>query len=466
MPPQTFRARAAAAHLAAPLLCLAVWWRVPSFFFRDDDFNWLTLPQLPLPEALFSPFAQGTVRVISERLYFLTLASWFGFNAWPFRLVTLLVWFLVLALMQWIGAHLTGSRAAGLLAALLWSIALPLALPLGWASAFNQVLIAFVVLAAFAARLQGWRAAEAALYLAGFGVLEIIVMYPALVLLHSWTDTSARSRGREALWMWIPAGLFTALHLFVIPKTESPIYQRIVDGRLPGTLWQYLLWTIGPSQMEVRNPERILQGLAVTWTIAAALALFAILRLTQRDRRPLLFCGWFLLWIAPVLPLPNHISDYYVTLPGIGLAWLAGWALVSAWSANRIARVVAVALAASYAAGSLVEIDAVTKWASNLTAQNRVLFRALETTAAAYPGRSVLLTGVQSEAFLHTVAGGADRTLGMPQVWLAPDSELQRFRVTPEILRDALRQDRVRVLEINGAQARDITDAYRAGATN
>ena len=141
---QTSRARAAAAYLLAPLLCLAVWWRVPSFFFRDDDFNWLTLPQLPLTEALFSPFAQGTVRVLSERLYFLTLASWFGFNAWPFRLVTLLVWFLVLALMQWIGARLTGSRAAGLLAALLWTIALPLALPLGWASAFNQVLIAFV----------------------------------------------------------------------------------------------------------------------------------------------------------------------------------------------------------------------------------------------------------------------------------------------------------------------------------
>ena len=64
------------------------------------------------------------------------------------------------------------------------------------------------------------------------------------------------------------------------------------------------------------------------------------------------------------------------------------------------------------------------------------------------------------------VGGGADRTLGIPQVWLAPDSELQRFRVTPEVLRDALRQDRVRVLEINGAQARDITDAYRAGAVN
>ena len=126
-------------------------------------------------------------------------------------------------------------------------------------------------MAAFAARLQGWRRTEALLYLAWFGVLEVIVVYPALVLLHSWTSPSARARWRDALWMLLPAILFTALHVFVIPKTESPIYQRIVDSRLPGTLWQYIAWTVGPSQMQFRNPERVGQGLAATWVIAAAL---------------------------------------------------------------------------------------------------------------------------------------------------------------------------------------------------
>ena len=482
----TTRLRSAAAYLAAPLACLAVWWRIPFFFFRDDDFTWLTLPKLTLGEALFSPFAQGTVRLISERLYFLTLTSLFGFRAWPFRVATLLTWFAALALIQWIGTRLTGSRAAGLLAALLWTIALPLATPLGWAAAYNQVFIAFIVLAAFAARLKGWRRTEAALYLAGFGVLEIIVMYPGLVLLHhlctrSITFTpptqnreSNRADLRDALWMLIPAALFTALHLFVIPKTESPIYQRIIDGRLPATLWTYIQWTVGPSQMQFRNPARVGQGLAVTWAVAAALAAFAVARLARRDLRPAFFIGWFLLWIAPVLPLPNHIYDYYVTLPGIGLAWLAGWALVSAWRSGWVARVPAIALAAAYAAGSIVVIDSVTKWYLDLTSRDRIVFRAMESAIEAHPGQTILLTGINEDIFLHTVAGGADRTLSIPQVWLAPGQDavldsgrlpnLQRFRVAPETLSKALGQHTVRVIEVDGTTARDITEAY--GAVN
>ncbi len=462
----------AASYLIAPLVCLAVWWRVPFLFFRDDDFSWLTLHKMPLAEALFSPFAQGTIRVFSERLYFILLYDLFGFSAWPFRVAALGTWFIVLTLMQWIGTRLTGSRAAGVLAAVLWTVSLTLATPLGWASAFNQVLIAFVVLAAFAARLKGWHKVEAALYLLGFGVLEIIVMYPALVLLHALTDSTARARWRDALWMAAPAGIFTALHLWVIPKTDAEVYRRIVDSRLPATLWQYIEWTVGPSQMQVRNAARIEQGLMATWIIATALALFAIVRLTKRDLRPLLFLGWFLLWLAPVLPLPNHISDYYLTVPGIGLAWLAGWALVAAWRSNWIFRVPATALALIYLAGSVAEVDAVTKWFFNLTSKGRVLARGMEATAEAYPGKAILLTRVDPEIFLHTAAGGADRTIGLEKLWLAPDQDavldsnrlpnLQRFRVAPDVLFEALKNDQVRVLEAEGPVARDITARYRA----
>lgn len=467
----------AASYLIAPLVCLVVWWRVPILFFRDDDFSWLTLHKLPLAEALFSPFAQGTIRVFSERLYFILLYDLFGFTAWPFRVAALGTWFVVLALMQWIGTQLTGSRVAGILAAVLWTVSLTLATPLGWASAFNQVLIAFVVLAAFAAHLKGWHKLEAALYLLGFGVLEIIVMYPALVLLHT-TTLSTQNRDRKkadllgAVWMSVPAGIFTALHLFVIPKTDSEVYRRIVDSRLPATLWQYIQWTVGPSQMEVRNAARIEQGLFATWIIAAALALFAIIRLTKRDLRPLLFIGWFLLWLAPVLPLPNHVSDYYLTVPGIGLAWLAGWALVSAWRSTWFLRVPAVAFALIYFAGSVAEVDAVTKWFFNLTSKGRVLARGMEATAAVYPGKAILLTHVDPEIFLHTAAGGVDRTIGQENLWLAPDQDavldsnrlpnLQRFRVAPDVLFEALKNDQVRVLEAEGSIARDITARYRA----
>lgn len=460
----------ALSYLIAPLVCLAVWWRVPFLFFRDDDFSWLTLHSLPLREALFSPFAQGTVRVFSERLYFIALYDLFGLAAWPFRAAALGGWFVALMLTQWIGEQLTGSRAAGVLGAILWTVSVTLATPLGWASAFNQVFIAAIILGAFAAHIQRRYKLEAALYLIGFGVLEIIVMYPLVVLLYECTrSTQSRDRKRadlfRPLWMLFPAALFTALHLFVIPKTDAEVYRRIIDSRLPATLWQYIQWTVGPSQMEVRNAARVEQGLLATWIIAAALAVFALTRLARRDLRALLFLGWFVLWLAPVLPLPNHISDYYLTVPGIGLAWLAGWALVSAWRSGWLFRIPATAFALVYLAGSAAEVDAVTKWFFELTAKNRVLVRGLEATAAKYPSQPILLTRVDPEVFLHAVAGGADRTLGIKQIWLAPDQDevldsgrlpdLQRFRAPSNL-------PLLRVLDLEGPIARDITPRYTA----
>ncbi|MFM2126361.1 MAG: hypothetical protein RL328_2812, partial [Acidobacteriota bacterium] len=131
--------------------------------------------------------------------------------------------------------------------------------------------------------------------------------------------------------------------------------------------------------------------------------------------------------------------------------------------------------------GSALEVDAVSKWYFNLTSNDRIVFRALESEAAQHPGKTILITGVDDDVFLHTVAGGADRTLGIQTIWLPPGQDavldggrlpnLQRFRVDPGVLTEALRQNQVRVLEISGVVARDVTDTYRAaeagaGASN
>ena len=57
-----------------PLVCLLVFWRVPFAWFQNDDFGWLGLPlEVSHPadvwRVLFSPAAQGTIRVFSERLF-------------------------------------------------------------------------------------------------------------------------------------------------------------------------------------------------------------------------------------------------------------------------------------------------------------------------------------------------------------------------------------------------------------
>ncbi|PYT10738.1 MAG: hypothetical protein DMG59_28070 [Acidobacteria bacterium] len=77
---------ARAAYFLPPLVCLIVFWRVPFTWFISDDFAWLSLPLQvhslnDFWDAVFTPRAQGTVRVLSERLFFLVFSSLFGLHA-------------------------------------------------------------------------------------------------------------------------------------------------------------------------------------------------------------------------------------------------------------------------------------------------------------------------------------------------------------------------------------------------
>src|SRR5262249_20485494 len=157
-------------------------------WFQNDDFAWMSLPDWVhdsgLAYALFHPFAQGTVRVFSERVPFLAFSALFGLNPLPFHILAFLTWIVVLILVVSIGQMLTGSLTAGLVSAIFLAINASLTRPLAWPSDYNEVLCAACILMAFYARLRGWRLAEWVAYLVGFGVLEVIVVYPALAILH------------------------------------------------------------------------------------------------------------------------------------------------------------------------------------------------------------------------------------------------------------------------------------------
>jgi len=477
------RARRAAYLLAPMLVCLAVYWRAPFVWFRMDDFSWLGLPldahNLGLFHVLFHPEGQGTVRVLSERLFFLVLSAVFGLHAWPFRAVALGTWLADLALIQLIGARLTGSRAAGLWAAVLWTMSATLVLPLAWASAYNEVLCAFFMLAAFYARLLWlesgkvrWRWIEAGAYLLGFGALELMVVYPVLVMVHAAVNPQARQRWSSALWMFVPAAAFGLAHMYLIPKTASPAYQLFLDRRLLGDFFAYVLWTVGPSRMEVVDAAWRQPGIALSKLIAVVLAAFALWKLWRREFAALFMGAWFVIVLAPVLPLANHLSDYYLTVPGIGLAWLAGWAIVSAWRAGWPARAAAMLLAGLYAAGSIAEVDRIAAWQMNVSAYMRVLVRALEDTTAEHPGTALVLTGVSQDLYLAGFLADPFRLLGIHEVWLAPGQDqildrpdlegTDRFRTSLEQLAPRLARGDIRALQISGATVVDVTAAYSA----
>src|SRR5260370_30220229 len=116
---------AAAYWLAPPLLCLAIYGRGLLAWFQADDFAWLALrlqvhDWQTLTHALFAPMAQGSIRPLSERGFFLVFESLFGVEALPFRIWVFLTQFANRALVSAGARRVTGSRAVGFWAAILW----------------------------------------------------------------------------------------------------------------------------------------------------------------------------------------------------------------------------------------------------------------------------------------------------------------------------------------------------------
>lgn len=471
-----------AAYLLTPVLvCLVVFWRVPITWFLNDDFAWLGLrleinQPADLWHVLFGPKAQGTVRFLSERLFFLSFSSLFGFHVLPYRLWVLGTWFADLTLASLIGARLTGSRAAGLWAALLWTTSAAIVLPLDWASSYNEVLCAFCILAAFYARLRWlesgrrrWMITEWIFYLAGFGALEIVVMYPLIATVHAMCV--ARKRVGSTLPLFVPAAAFAFLHFLLIPKSAGPYYTLQVDQRLPGTLYTYLIWALGPSRLGDFVGRGRLAGLLFTIAIGITLLGFVLWRIRRREFIAVFCCGWFLFLLAPVLPLPDHITDYYVTVPMVGLAWLGGWAMVTAWRGSAAARLAAVILAAGYFAGSVAEINAITRWYMERSHRIRAVVLGMEEMTRAQPGVAFLLQGVDNPLFQSGFQDDPFRLFGAQRVYFVPGGEkgiqaradlggVTRFRISPGQALDLIEHGQARVLNVSGGEPRDVTRNY------
>jgi hypothetical protein len=518
----------------APLIGLLLYWRVPLLWFQNDDFTWLSLErdmrENGLAHALFTPFAQGTVRVLGDRLFFLACSGLFGIHALPYRLLELGTWVIALTLMVLIGEELmgetlAGSRAAAPAAAVLWAANVNAVEAVAWASAYDQLLCAVCVLAAFYSRLRGRRAAEWIFYLAGFGALEITVMYPLLVVLyglcadrrqlrgakHSLIPPVVRAapfalprnspaqrslarpdgpeflavRGAEPALrglprnsrktergakhslippvvraapfalLFAPTVVFTAVHFLWIPKPAAGVYALSLDSRLPATFASYLAWSFEPGLSALRfraeqlqTPEMIvgaLLGLALGW--------FAIRRLLRREWMAAFFCGWFVVLLAPVLLLPNHLTPYYLTLPSIGLAWLAGWAIARGWSMGGWGRIAALGLAAAYFVGNAAGIEAQTRWFETRSQRLRKVVEGVAATAASHRGDAIALEGVDDELYQTGMDSHPFPLVGAERVWRVPGD------ISPEDLRTAVAKGHTRVLEINAdGVTRDITD--------
>jgi hypothetical protein len=469
----------AAYYLVAPALCLAVFWNVLFTWFLNDDFAWLRLRQQvhgagDLLRLLFAPYAQGTVRFLSERLFFLTGTTLFGIHAVPFRVVGLLTWFLCLALAAEIGWKLFESRAAGLLAAIFWTTSYALVMPLAWSSSYNQLLCSLLILAAFYFRLRWleagdlrWRIAEWVAYLACFGALEIAVMYPILAAAYTWGVARRTDRAVPALFL--PAAAFTAIHFLLIPKNAGDFYTLYFDSRLPRTFFTYLDWAFGPSRFGDLNVRQWdLAGLVATRITLVLLIAYAVWRFAKHDRSPAFGLLWFLAFLAPVLPLVNHKSESYLTLPLAGVAWVAGSALASAWRSNLVVKVLSTLLAVALVSGNSYEATITARWYRNRAERMRALYRAAEKIALQHPGTALLLRGVDNDLFQSGLEDQPFLLVGVTQTYLDSDTGivarqdlggLKRFLIPPDEAHHLMAEGQMRVLSAS-VVPQDVTGSF------
>lgn len=469
--------------IAPVLYCLWLYRHGLQTWFQQDDFAWLGLPlhiQKPsdLWAVLFKPMAQGTIRPWSERLFFLVFSQVSWLDPRPFHAWVFLTACGVLFLLQWLVRRLTGSVMAGVLAPVIWLSGVGPANPMSWLSSYNQVLASFVFLAGIGCLIRAtespnprrWWVAQWGVFLFGFGVLEIHVVYPALALLYALLF--ARSAVRRVIWMFPVSLLYIVLNLTYIPKPTVGPYARHFDLSVFTTLFKYCGLALSGGQVIWQRYLPSGSWLMVAWLLGVCLLVWAAWAAWRCSRRAGIFgMGWFVIVLAPTLPLRDHVTEYYLASAGIGLAVAFAAAAAMAWSAGWTWRAVASCLLAVHLIYSLQVNMTITRWRYDRGLRIRGLVKGLERAVELHPGKILLLTGIDSELFWSCLLDSPARLFGAYEVYLAPGQEenldshadlgdVSRYVADPGLAGRALYQRSAVAYQFDGSRLRNITKKY------
>lgn len=461
-----------AAFLFPALVSLYLYRRSFRIWFLNDDFAWLGLrlgihAPSDLWAALFAPMAQGTVRTLSERLFFLAFEQNFGLESLPMRLFAFATFAVAQVLLVVLVRRLTGSLSTGMLASILWSLNFGTTVAMSWLSSYNQVLVAALFLGATTAFIHSidtssgkWRAVAWACYVAGFGALETIVVLPAVLLV--WALWFERKAVRAVLPMFVPAIAFSLAHLYLIPKDRTATaYKMHFDASLIESIGIYWNWLLASVRLLDFNPEFAWMVTVSTWVLSPALIAFVIWRTMRKDWLPLFSLVLTAALIAPMLPLRDHRTDYYLGSASMGFAILL--ALVPL-RIPKPAAVGAIALLSIYIVPSFILQQATFEWYLERTAPLRPLMRGLTHAATIHPGKLLVVDGVTDAVYYSSFSDDAMRLIPGAEVRLAPGSgpKGNPFELPPASLRAALEKQTMLIYQFDGTILRDVTRQWEA----
>ncbi len=442
------------------IVALILFRRSFRIWFLKDDFAWLGLrlsvASFPdLVEALFAPMAQGTIRVLSERAFFLGFESVFGLESLPMRVWMFLTLAVAIVLLTLVTERLSGNRWVGLAAALFWTLNFGVSVAMCWLSSYNQILISALMLGAMLALIEGRVGWCWACYLLGFGALENVIMLPAVLLLWAWLYDRAKMR---VVWpMFAPAMAFAGAHLFLIPKTQSdPSYKMHFDLAIFDTLGVYWRWMLGAVRLSNFSPDYLWMEWPALLGGTTALAASLYFGWRRKMWAPLFGLGFSLAAIAPMLPLRDHQTDYYLASASMGIMM----ALASLIPLTPVAlRWALVLCLGAYVYPSYLLQRNIFEWYLEATGPVRVIVRGAIQASRLHPDRLILLDGISPQLYGNTIADDGLRLIANGRLRLAPSNGPagSPWTLSPEATRAGLEKNLLRIYRLEGPVLRDVT---------
>ncbi len=471
-----------AAYWAVPsILCLVLYWPGLLAWFQQDDFVWLNLPNQAhgwdgLLRTLFQPTPQGTWRPLSERVLFLAFGAMFGSDALPYRIWVFLTMFANLALLQSITARLTRSRAAGFWAAIFWLANSKLATVMSWTCEYILVACGFFLLLALHFFLRYMETGERryyvwtwAAFLTGFLAMETNIVFPALA--GSYALLCARKHFRSSLPFFAASAVYGILHLVLAPNQGTVPYTMHFDSAIPATLWTYWRRSFEPVGLRYLSLFPAFVSAALMAVCTVALLAFTIYQARRKQWLALVLFGWYVIMLGPVVPLRDHITDYYLTLPAMCLAMLGGYALVWAWRRGVAWKALSALLAAGFVVQHVPVGWRIADWYRERSEAQEALVLGVARAHELHPGKVILLDGVGDDLFWGAIAQRPFLFLEIPDVYLTPGSEasisahpelddVSKFVLPADEVRHGLDRDQIAIYHAGDGPLRNITHQY------
>ena len=411
---------------------------------------------------LFAPHAHGNMRPWSENFFFYGLKTLFGVNPLPFRIVVFATVGADVVLLAAVVRRLTGSMLAAATAPVFW-LANPCVAPaLCWTSIYNESQYLVFLLLAFLLFLKGKYWQQMIVFALGLGSLEMAVMYPVIVLAYALLYDRAkmwRAKVLQIVPLFAISAAYTALHFWAAPAAKSGPYAIQIDARIFQTITAYVKLALGPQELAHFN-----WNWPAWLTIAGTVLIGAgvIVAIIVAGRMGLFGLAWFVALLVPMLPLPDHVEDYALTGPAMGIAMILAGALA------RRPRVIA-PIVVLFLAICLPAAWDVTSWHVKHSHVAGDLVTGIVAYDRSHPGKTLLITGLNTDQFY---AGFADRpfeTFGLQNVFIAPGGAkkvddvrgwLPRYELAPDTIQALSNAGKIAVLDVSKGRIRDVTGQY------